>query len=195
MSFQSTFCLWMSVNPSEALGIYSNASAKVSKLLNFKITTAGVKPLPLHIVGQLFWPYMCNSEKLRNPHLYCLCNVSAVLNLIWWRCTYSLPSICEYFCGHCFCTITQLGTTVSFCSTYVNNNNSESLLLLLDRYRLKNNVWDCWGDRYIRHRQTNAKDALESTKCDNIKHVLTEFFYSFQGLICFFLSKERIFAL
>ena len=70
LSFQWTFCLWMSVNPSEALGIYSNASAKVSKLLNFKIITAGVKPLPLHIVGQLFWPYMCNSEKLRNPHLY-----------------------------------------------------------------------------------------------------------------------------
>ena len=68
----------MSVNPSEALGIYSNASAKVSKLLNFKITTAGVKPLPLHIVGQLFWPYMCNSEKLRNPHLYCLCNVCCI---------------------------------------------------------------------------------------------------------------------
>lgn len=118
----------------------------------------------------------------------------AVLNLIWWRRTYSLPSICEYFCGHCFCTITQLGTTVSFCSTYVNNNNSESLLLLLDRYRLKNNVWDCWGDRYIRHRQTNAKDALESTKCDNIKHVLTEFFYSFQGLICFFFVQGENFC-
>lgn len=39
------------------------------------------------------------------------------------------------------------------------------------------------------------KSALESTKCDNIKHVLAEFFYSFQGLIFFFLSKERIFAL
>ena len=36
------------------------------------------EPLPLHIVGQLFWPYMCNSEKLRNPHLCCLCNVYCI---------------------------------------------------------------------------------------------------------------------
>lgn len=89
----------MSINPSEALGIYLNSSAKIYKLLNFKITreteeshslpsskgdlaywglrmmvylhmilmtskkslfvtTTGVKPLPLQIVGQLFWSYM-----------------------------------------------------------------------------------------------------------------------------------------
>lgn len=120
----------------------------------------------------------------------------AVLNLIWWRRTYSLPSICEYFCGHCFCTITQLGTTITFCSTYVNNNNNESLLLFLDGYRLKNNVRDCCGDRYIIKAQTNRmqKSALESTKCDNIKHVLAEFFYSFQGLICFFFVQGESFC-
>lgn len=55
------------------------------------------------------------SKKLRNPHSSIVYAMYAVLNLIWWKCRYSLLSISEYFCGHYFCTlITQLGTTITF---------------------------------------------------------------------------------
>ena len=44
----------------------------------------------------------------------------------------ALHSISEYFCGHCFCAITQLDTTITIYSTYVSNNNTDLNSLPID---------------------------------------------------------------